>query len=491
MNTRLSLKKRTFPATALVNLMLCIGLFLIVYGLLADKPIVALSAICAPIGLFIIGYGFVNPRYTYILYIVYAYLFIYIARYLQKSGFSVGQDILLIYMVCTLLLTILNRKSNFYIRNAANGLTVSYIIWIIYILFQMLNPGTDSAGMVRGFRTLIVSNSILYIVLSLMSNTPKFLKTFLILWGVLTMIAFLKLMYQKYVGWDVGEKIWLFNQGASRTHIIHTGIRYFSIFTDAGNFGPNMGAMATIFGITSFFSHSKKLKVFFALVAIMGLIGMFMSGTRSAIVVPFGGLTLYCLLCKNIKIFSTAAMIGILSFSFLAFTNIGNDNGFIRRMRTVVRPSEDASFNVRQENKVLIANHLQDKPFGVGTYQHIPQIYSGSNGTYYEGSLPPDSYFVDIWIQHGIVGLSIHIVMYAIILLWGSYLTLFKIKDKSLRQIMAIFIGTAFGLLMNAYAGEGIGLPPTNLLLAALLAFAMNGPYIDKQLCNENNNYIL
>ena len=56
---------------------------------------------------------------------------------------------------------------------------------------------------------------------------------------------------------------------------------------------------------------------------------------------------------------------------------------------------------------------------------------------------------------------------------------------------MAIFVSTVFGLLLNGYAGEGIGLPPTNLLLVALLAFAMNGPYIDKQLSKENNNYIL
>ncbi len=490
MDTRL--RRKTFPATALVNLMLCIGLFLIVLGLLTDKPLITVGAVFAPIGLFIIGYGFVNPRYTYILYTIYAYFFICLIRYLQRGGLSVGQDILLVYMVCTLIFTItLNRDSSFSIKNAVNALTVCYLIWVIFILFQMLNPGTDSEGITRGFRTLIVANSILYVVLSLMSNTPKIMKTFLILWGILTTIAFLKLMYQKYVGWDVGEKIWLFNQDASRTHILHTGIRYFSVFSDAGNFGPNMGAIFTIYSIACIFTNSKHLKIFFFIVAIMGLIGMFMSGTRSAIIVPFGGLILYCLLCKNIKIFTSAAMIGILSFSFLAFTNIGNDNGFIRRMRTVVRPTEDASFHVRQENKTLIANHLKDKPFGVGTYQNIPYFWSNTDGTYTKGTLPPDSYFVDIWIQHGIVGLSIHIFMYACILIWGSYLTLFRIKNERLRQITAIFVGAVFGLLLNGYAGEGIGLAPTNLLIPALLAFVMNSPHIDKQLSKENNNYIL
>lgn len=490
MNTRL--KKRAFPATALVNLMLCIGLFLIVYGLLTDKPIVALGAICAPIGLFVIGYGFVNPHYTYILYTIYAFLFHYIMRFLQKGGLSVGQDILQIYMMCTLLFTIfLNRNSSFSIKNTTNGLTICYLIWVVFILFQMLNPGTDSEGIIRGFRILIVSNTILYVVLSLMSNTPKFLRNFLILWGVLTIIAFFKLMYQRYVGFDQAEKIWLYVGGAHRTHIIHTGIRYFSIFSDAGNFGVNMGAMFIIYAIISIYAQNNWLRIFFAIVAIMGLIGMFMSGTRSAIAVPFGGLALYCLLCKNLKTFIITVIIGISAFSFLAFTNIGDSNSFIRRMRTAVRPTEDASFNVRQDNQLLIAEYLKEKPFGYGIYQKIYHIWSQPDGTWKEGAIPPDSYFVNIWIQHGIVGLSIHIFVYILMLAWASYLTLFKITNNQLRQIMAAFIGTIFGFLVNGYAGEAIGLAPTNLLLVALLAFAMNGPYIDKQLSKENNNYIL
>ena len=491
MSARQSLKKRTIPATALVNLMLCIGLCLIVYGLLADKPLVALGTICAPMGIVAIGYGFVNPRYTYMLYIIYAYFFIYAMRITYKDGFSVGQDVLLIYMVCTLLLTILNRNSDFFIKNAVNGLTVGYIIWIVYLLFQMLNPGTDHDGMVRGFRILIVGNTILYVVLSLMSNTPKFLKTFLILWGVLTVIAFIKLMYQKYVGFDHGEKFYLYGEGAARTHLIRTGVRYFSLFSDAGNFGPNMGAMFTIYGIISFYTHNKYLRFFFVAVSIMGFIGMLMAGTRSALAVPFGGLALYCLLCKNFKVFTTTAIIGIVSFCFLAFTDIGSSNSLIKRMRSAVRPSIDASFNVRAENKKMIAAYLVDKPFGVGIYQTIPKLWSNDDGTYREGIIPPDSYFVSIWAQHGIVGLLIHILMFMIMLAWASYLTIFRIKNKNLRQILAIFTGVVFGLLVNGYAGQCIELPPSNLLLVALLAFAMNGPHIDKQLSKENNNYIL
>lgn len=477
--------KKEQPSKPLINIGLTIGMFLIVYGLLTDQPIIAIGAIIAPIGLFIIGYGLINPRFTYIIYTIYAYFFMYMMRYFRKEGFSVGLDILLLYIVAALLLTILNRKSNLTISNAINGLTICYSIWIIFILFQMLNPGTNSEGITRGFRTLIIGNLILYIVFSIISNTPKMLKTFLILWSILTIIAFIKVLYQKYIGFDQGEKHFLYAQMAYRTHILNTGIRYFSFFSDAGNFGPNMGAMTVIFGTASLFEKQKKLKILFLFTFIIALFALFLSGTRSAIVVPFAGFALFCLLCKNIKTFSYIATIGILSFIFLAFTNIGDNNKFIRRMRTAIRPTEDASYNVRQTNKILIAEHLKDKPFGVGIYKAIPYLWSNQDGSYSKGTLPPDSYFVDIWIQHGIVGLCLHIVMYIAMLLWGSYIILFRVKDNRLRQILAGFLGAVFGLLINGYAGECIGQAPTNLLLVALLAFVMNGSYIDKQLQRE------
>ena len=484
------LKRKTFPATALVNLMLCIGLFLIVCGLLTDKPLLALGAICAPLCLFIVGYGFVKPRFIFFLYITYAYFFVCVMRYFQISKLSFGLDILLIYMVCALILSVLNRKKEFDISQTVNGLTFFYSIWVLYILIQILNPGTEEFGITHAFRILIFCNLAIYISLSLLLNTPKVLHYFLICWGCFTIIAFIKLMYQKYVGFDLGERIFL-HQGGERTHILVTGIRYFSIFTDAGNFGPHMGAVAVIYSIACIYIKNNWLKIFFAVVAIMGLIGMFLSGTRSAIAVPFGGLVLYCLLCKNIKIFTSVAVIGLLSFSFLAFTNIGDSNRFIHRMRTAMQPKEDASFNTRLTNREMISEHMKDKPWGIGIEKSIPMLWSKPDGSYREGILPPDSYFVDIWIQYGIIGLIIHIIMYSGILLWGSYLVLFRLNNFYLRQILAIFLGAVLGFLINGYAGQCIEQPPTNIFIYSLLAFVMNGPYIDKQLSKENNNYIL
>ena len=47
----------------------------------------------------------------------------------------------------------------------------------------------------------------LYIVASIVSNTPKMLRNSLIVIGIFIIIAFLKVLYQKYVGFDFAENV--------------------------------------------------------------------------------------------------------------------------------------------------------------------------------------------------------------------------------------------------------------------------------------------
>lgn len=61
----------------------------------------------------------------------------------------------------------------------------------------------------------------------------------------MTLLAAAKGYWQKNKGFDSTELSWLWAYGA-RTHFIHSGIRYFSFFTDAGLFGASMGLSCTV-----------------------------------------------------------------------------------------------------------------------------------------------------------------------------------------------------------------------------------------------------
>lgn len=261
---------REQPPKALIYLLLVAGLVAITYAIIAQKLLIAVAIVCLPIVILAVAYGFQNPYFVYLLYATYAFFFTTISRYTLKVKLSVGLDIILVYLSVSLLVVFYLKKTNFRLKDAVNIFTLSYIAWIIFILLQLANPHINEEGITHGIRIMILETFVLYIIASIVSNSPKVLRNGLILIGLFTIIAFLKLMYQRYVGFDSSERYWLYVQEAAKTHILSTGIRYFSYFTDAGNFGTVMGAIATVYTIIGFNTRNRKFAIFYLSIAAMG-----------------------------------------------------------------------------------------------------------------------------------------------------------------------------------------------------------------------------
>src|SRR5690606_42160397 len=81
--------------------------------------------------------------------------------------------------------------------------------------------------------------------------------------------------------------------------------------------------------------------------------GMLISGTRGAFFVLSGGLV-GLFLMRNFKLLIAGCIIGIGLVAFLKFSTIGNDYYAIRRLRTAVNQSEDASFVVRLATQLAL-----------------------------------------------------------------------------------------------------------------------------------------
>lgn len=480
-------RSHSLPPLMLLHALLVLGLVGLAFAILSGNIILLVSIVVAPLLLLILGYGIYNPHFAYLLVGLYGCSFMTIGRYLYKDGLSVGVDILLLYWAATILIYYYINPSKINLRLSINPLTLSYIIWILFTIFQMLNPGTQSQGITYGLRTIILNSFVLYICTSILSNSPKILRYCLLFGGILTIIAFGKLLIQKYIGFDSAEKYFLYSSGGAATHLISTGARYFSIFSDAGNLGANGGLMATIYIIISLATSNWKWRTFYSIIGVLALLETFLSGTRSALIIPMVGLALYCLLGKQIKIFISASLFGLIVFVFFAYTNIGQGNEYIRRARTAFHPTEDASFNVRVRNRKEIAAFLSEHPMGAGIANEIEKLwFDDFSGTYVKGNLPPDSYYVAIWIQNGSIGLFIYIAMHAFWILSCCYIVLFRIKDKELRQQLAAFTCGVLGLMVAGYANDSIFQYPNNIITAVALAFVMNGPYIDRQLREQS-----
>ena len=168
-----------------------------------------------------------------------------------------------------------------------------------YCFLEIINPTSSLEGWILS-RGLIFNGLIIVIITSLLCTRYSILKAIIFCLSIFTLFAVIKTLMQKFIGFDSFETKWL-NAGGATTHIIWSGIRYFSFFTDASNMGANMGAAIMFFGIASLYMRSALCKIYYSCIAILALYALFLSGTRGAIIVPLAGLALYTLLSKLTK----------------------------------------------------------------------------------------------------------------------------------------------------------------------------------------------
>lgn len=478
-------KKQTNPIWSpkiVPHLSIFLGLTILAFAIIEQQLLIAIAIVAAPFTLAIIGFGFIKPHFILLLYTLFSFFLTEIMRQGRISQLSIGFEVLTLWGFIAVALYSYLKKGEIKWEHSINMLTISYIPWLIFSVIQLSNSTTNQAGISTGIRVWIIRTTLLYLLLSVMTDRPKVLKIALDIVSVLMFFAVIKLLWQKYIGFNDAEMYWLFVEGNARTHIISSGIRYFSYFSDAANFGGIMAASSLVYGIIGIHFPKSKRKFWYIFIAISSLLSMFISGTRGAMVIPLVGMMLYCLLCKNVQIFLATALAGICFYTFFALTTIGNENDYIRRARSAFSGSKDASMNVRLKNRKEIALFIEHNPFGAGFNGEIVKYWLNADGTYTKGTLPPDSHFVLMWIQTGFGGLILYIGICAIVIIDGCRIVLFKLKNKLLRHTLAAFTCATLGLWASGYAGNNPGMPPTDFLIAAMMAFVLNGPYIDNQL---------
>ena len=262
-------------------------------------------------------------------------------------------------------------------------------------------------------------------------------------------------------------------------HLLSTGTRYFSFFTDAANYGCGMGLSLVTFFLSSLYVKHKLLKIFYLLVAAAGVYGLLISGTRASMAVPVAGLGLFIFLCKNWKISLSSATILLLVLFMLKFTTIGNSNRLIRRMRTVF-DTEDASMNVRFEHQKALKAYMSEIPFGIGLGVDAEEV-PPQNKYRFVATCPPDSELVYIWIHLGKVGLIVYLVLQVIMYICACCILLFRVKNPEIRgPLTGMLCGTA-GMLVASYANQIYFQFPNGPLIYTCLTLVFLAPYFDKQ----------
>lgn len=384
--------------------------------------------------------------------------------------------------ISLLVLAIIDVGSHQFERTA-NIMLYAILLWCGFCTVEVLNDtcnlGINVGAWYTGARLLAFQLLYAFLVYILYINSPKLLIQYLVVWGGLSLFAVFWVWKQQTFGFTDVENAWMQTRGRT-THILQGGtlIRYFSTFSDAANYGIMIASTAVAFIIFAITAKIKKYRYFFLTVGIACTWGMFPSGTRTAIACLMAGFMAYIFLSKSFKIAIPFTIIFTLLVFMLAFTNIGNGNGQIRRMRSAFN-KDDASANTRSENQEVMKKYLQDAPWGIGIgigYENVP-----ANNKYRKlSTLPPDSEYVFIWQHTGIIGITFFLITTAIMLGGACWIVFFTLKSPSLRGIGAGFCCAFVSQQLGGYGNQVLMQFPSCLLIYGGLSLVYALPYMEK-----------
>lgn len=189
------------------------------------------------------------------------------------------------------------------------------------------------------------------------------------------------------------------------------------------------------------------------------------------------GIAVALLLSKNIKVLVVGSAIALSGLFILKYTYLGQGNYNIQRLRSSVNP-DDASLNVRLNNQHILGNYLSSHPFGggVGSIGFWGREYNSGK---FLATIPPDSYWVKVWAEYGIVGFTLWfcIMMY---ILGKSCGIIWNIEDKALRAKLIALTAGAAGIFFCSYGNEVINFLPSGLIVYFSWAFVFLGPSLDR-----------
>lgn len=367
---------------------------------------------------------------------------------------------------------------------AWNLMLFALFIWFGLCFIEIFNDtcglGININAWFTGARLMALQLLWIILVFSLYISSPQILMTYLRVWAGLSLFSAFWTWKMINFGFTSEENSWL-NSVGHVTHIINGGTltRYWSTFSDAANYGCNASSSAIAFLIIGITSKVKKDKLFFLITSFIVVWGMFQSGTRTALFTMIAGFAVFLVLSKSIRIMIPSAIMGVFFLIILIFTDIGNSNQQIRRMRSAF-DKKDASSNVRDINKAAIAKYMKDAPWGIGIGLYAENIPAW-NRYKLLSEIPPDSEYVFIWVRTGPIGVSVFTCCMVLMLLGGCYIVLCKLKSPSLIGIGGGLCSAFVSIQLGGYANQVLYQYPNGLTFFGGMAIVYLLPYLEPE----------
>lgn len=431
------------------------------------------------IGVPVVIYSAVNLKFGIVCLLCYSF-FLGLNKYISAVPMGIVMDVLL----STMLIGLLVDKWSKHDYSAASS-AISYVvwIWIAYNFLEFLNPMASRQVWVYVIRGIALLMMYYFIVLHAADNI-KFIKLLINFWLVMALLAAVYGLFQEFNGLTAAEKAWVAKDEFRFNLIFNWGrYRIFSFFTDPTIFGILM-AYTGIFCIALLPGPFKiGYKIFLSASALVFLLAMVYAGTRTAYAMVPAGLLFYALLTLQRRTLAICGVLGALGAGII-FSDIRSIGPFLttnnlERIRSAFKPSEDASFQVRERSQAFIKPFIQSHPFGAGL---------GSIGIWAKRFTPdsplakfaPDSGYVRVAVELGWLGLIVYCIFFFVILAVGIR-NYYRMKDAELKAYLAALLAVTFGIVIANYPQEALIQAPTILIFYIIMALIVQLRRIDEK----------
>ncbi len=461
------LNRNSTKAILLVLLMVCS------YAISKIGLLMGLLTIALPLLIGTLVVLLKSPQLGLYLSLVMAFISSGIARYVDGPW---GLSIDIILFICFIGLLVKNAR-NGELKSVNVDLVYLNSIWFIYLCLEIVNP--QSIGFEAwfyamrgiGFYTLL-SSFLVFVYIKNNKDINLIIKWVLVLSVIGTLWGF----RQNYIGIDQAEYKWLYDENHFEEHVLFGVLRVFSFYSDAGQFGASQAMIALFCTIIALGPYSTKTKLTSIFIAILSLVGFGISGTRGALAVPAIGGIVYLIFAKNFKILTTGFVSILIVFYILKYTFLFQGIGPVQRMRTALDPN-NPSLLVRLENQKTFHRYLNDKPMGGGV---------GSAGFWGARFAPntllartaTDSWYVKIWAETGIIGISLHFFILAYVIGRAGYIV-WNLKDPKLKNKMLAIYCSVIGILGSSYGNQVFGQMPTGMIMNLFIPILFIAKKID------------
>ncbi|MFT4094891.1 MAG: O-antigen ligase family protein [Niabella sp.] len=458
-----------------ISIGVLLSLLMAVGAVFTESYYLPLLPVLALVAFIYLIFVFREPFNGLIGAIVYCFFFYVLGREID-GGIPYGMGIEILLGVTLLSVWYNADKMDFSLLKS--NLFFLMLFWFILSILEIANPaGASMQGWLQEIRGVALVPFMLVCLGLLLINNLKRVKLFVILILTFSLIGALNGIKQKHIGLSAGEQRWLDAVGYI-THILGGNLRIFSFYSEAAQFGASMGQFVSLAIVLALGVKMWNRKVFLILCGGILFYGMLISGTRGALFALLVSAVFSIFLTKRIRVIFSGGIVLMLFFCFLKFTTIGNTNYGIFRLRSAVNP-QDKSLNLRFSNQQKLSDYLSSRPFGgglgvIGAFGHA------FNSDKYLSTIEPDSYWVKLWAEYGIVGFTLWFCMMMYFL--GSITGIvWKTRDPNLRVKLCGLGGSVAGLFACSYGNEVMNNMPSSLVIYLSLAVLFNAPRLDKE----------